>query len=99
MKLGLPMLRKVLDADPNGWPGPVIPPVDEGPQDPHVHMLHIRRCSISVSRGNQDQLRINLLRLSIELLIGEGLLHSLGKLLELARVHILVKLLRSTIHG
>ena len=72
------------------------PVVMNGPQDPKVHMLHIRRSSIPVSRGNQDQGRINLLRLSKERLKGEGLPHSLGKLLELPLVHFLVKVLRST---
>ena len=52
-----------LDADANSRPGPVIAIVLEALEDPKMHMLFIGRSSSAVQRSNQDQTRVQLLRL------------------------------------
>ena len=88
---GLAMLRGVLDADPNSKPGPVGPLGHERLQDPIMHMLHIGRSTISMLREPPISRGVNLLGLNKGALLGQGLLNSLGQLLELPLVHILPK--------
>ena len=88
---GLAMVRGVLDADPNSKPGSVEPLGHEGLQDPIMHMLHIARSTISICGSHQDQGGVNLLGLNKKAIMRQGLLNSLGQLLELPLVHILPK--------
>ena len=54
-----------------------------------MHMLHIGRSTISVSGSHQDQGRVNLLVLSKDAILRQGILNSLGQFLELPLAHIL----------
>ncbi len=51
-----------------------------------MNVLNIRRGSIAIQRCNEDGPRVDLLWLRVEDLLGEGYLHSLGQLLDLAHV-------------
>ena len=76
-----------IDADANSRPGPIEPFVFEALEDPKMHMLLIGRSSKAVQRSNQDQTRVQLLRLCKETHLSQGLLHSLGQFLHLPHIH------------
>ena len=87
-ELALALLCDIHHTDANRRPRAVVGILQEGLQDPKMHVLHVGRCTQAVQRRDQDQIGINLLGLLKEDLLGEGLLHSLRKLQELPCVHI-----------
>ncbi len=86
---GLAMLRGVFDADPIGRLGLAEPLGHERLQDPIMHTLHIGRNTISIGGATRIKDGANLLRLSQEAQLGQGLLNLLGQLIALPLVHIL----------
>ena len=65
-----------LEADANSRPGPIEPFVLEALEDPKMHMELIGRSSKAVQRSNQDQGRVQLLRILKETILSQGVLHS-----------------------
>ena len=57
-----------------------------------MHVLNVRRGSQPVQGAHEHEVRVQLLRLGEQDLLGEGLLDSGGKFQELAGVHVLADL-------
>lgn len=75
-----------LHTDPHLGPGAVEAHLHEALEDVLMNVLDIRRGSIAVKRGNEDRLRVQLLRLLVEDPVVEDLFHPLGELPEFPEV-------------
>ena len=82
----LPLVSREEDANAHCRPGPIEALCHKALKDPEVHMARIWRSTITIVRRHEDQLGVDLLRVGVEDLSGEGLLDPLGKLLELAHI-------------